>query len=212
MNAKPFVKRLVKQLAWALGFRRTFGNYGVERQDHLGGYWKGGDPNTYCPELWQTFVRDYAITSVIDVGCGEGYSTKYFSDLGLTALGVEGGALAIKNSIVPHLTVHHDYTKGPYVPKQRFDMVWCCEFVEHVEERFVGNFLATFANAKYCLMTHAFPGQTGYHHVNCQTPDYWIGRLAAVGFRHDEAVTNRLRGLTTAEHVTRSLLFFEKRA
>jgi Methyltransferase domain len=147
---------------------------------------------------------------VIDLGCGEGHSTKYFSELGLEVLGVEGGALAIKNSVVPQAVVKHDYTKGPYVPRRLFDMVWCCEFVEHVEGRFVGNFLATFACAKYCLITHAFPGQAGYHHVNCQTSEYWIERLAEVGFRHDEALSHWLRGLTPAQHVARSLLFFEK--
>jgi hypothetical protein len=211
MSVKKTAKRLAKELAWSMGFRRAFGNYGVERQEHLGGYWKGGDPNTFCPDLWRTFVKDYAITSVIDVGCGEGHSTKYFSELGVTARGVEGGALAIKNSVVPHLVVHHDYTKGPYVPDRPFDLAWCCEFVEHVDERFVPNFLATFASARYCLMTHAFPGQTGYHHVNCQPTQYWIDRLAGFGFEHDAAVTERLRSLTTAPHVVRSLLFFERR-
>jgi Methyltransferase domain len=212
MSATRAIKQLVKQIAWTLGVRRKYGNYGVERQNHLGGYWKGGDPNTFCPELWQSVVKEYGVTSVIDVGCGEGHSTKFFSELGLTARGIEGGALAFKHSVVPHLTVRHDYTKGPYVPDREFDLVWCCEFVEHVEERYVANFLATFSVARYCLMTHAFPGQTGYHHVNCQPAEYWIARLAAVGFRYDEAVTARLRSLTTAKHVTRSLLFFEKGA
>src|SRR5262249_45638552 len=164
----------------------------------------------WCPEVWDAVVKKYGVKSVVDVGCGEGYSTRYFKDLGLDVLGVEGGKEAIRLSSVPHLIVHHDYTKGPFVPPSRRDLVWCCEFVEHVEERFVPNFLATFDVARYCLMTHAFPGQVGYHHVNCQLPEYWIGQMNTIGFVHDPQATEHFRGLTQAKHVNRSLLFFKK--
>ena len=206
------VPHLLKRLAWAIGIRPSYGNYGVESRPYLGGYWKGGDPNTMCPELWEAFVRRYQIKSVIDVGCGEGYSTKYFHDLGVEVTGLEGGKLAIAASPVPELIVQHDFTKGPWVPPKPVDLIWCCEFVEHVEERFVPNFLATFAAGRYCLMTHAFPGQEGFHHVNCQPPEYWINRLAAIGFVYDETATLELRQMTQAKHVARSLLYFERRS
>jgi hypothetical protein len=41
----------------------------------------------------------------------------------------------------------HDYTQGPFRKRQKFDLCWCCEFVEHVEEEYVSNFLATFQMA-----------------------------------------------------------------
>jgi SAM-dependent methyltransferase len=204
------VKQVLKNVAWKLGFRPSYGNYGVEREAHLGGYWRGGDPHSWCPELWDAAIERYGIKSVVDVGCGEGHSTKYFHDRGLRVLGVEGGEEAIRNNRVPHLVVKHDYTKGPYVPDAPYDLVWCCEFVEHVEERFVDNFLATFAAARYCLMTHGLPGQDGYHHVNLQPSEYWIQRLASVGFQHNAADTESLRATTAAKHVSRTLLFFQK--
>jgi len=204
------LKRTLRKLAWMAGIRRSYGKYGVERQEHLGGYWQGGDPNTHCPELWTTVVREYVIKSAIDVGCGEGYSTRFLSDLGVDVLGIEGGKQAIKNSPVAHLIVRHDYTKGAYIPRAGVDLIWCCEFVEHVEERFLGNFLATFAAGRFCLMTHAFPGQEGFHHVNCQPSEYWIEKLASIGFTHDPVGTDRFRALTEAKHVKRSLLFFHK--
>ena len=205
------LKPLVKKIARVFGYRPSYGNYGVERQEHLGGYWKGGDPHTWCPDLWSAVVKEFGIRSVLDVGCGQGFSTQFFKELGVDVTGIEGGKEAIKTSPVAELIVHHDYTKGPFHPKQPADLVWCCEFVEHVEPEYVENFLATFAAGRYCLMTHAFPGQEGFHHVNCQPPEYWIQKLASVGFTHDPAVTDRLRLLADhAKHVRRSLLFFRK--
>lgn len=205
------LKALAKKVARTLGYRPSYGNYGIERQEHLGGYWKGGDPHTWCPDLWSSVVKEFGIRSVIDVGCGQGFSTQFFKELGVEVTGVEGGNEAIETSPVAQLIVHHDYTKGPFRPTQAADLIWCCEFVEHVEERYVENFLATFAAGRYCLMTHAFPGQTGFHHVNLQPPEYWIQKLASVGFTHDPEVTERLRLLARdAKHVSRSLLFFSK--
>lgn len=187
--------------------------YGIEKEPHLGGYivrlTDHGDPNTYATEVWDWMVQS-GIRSVIDVGCGEGHSTRYFLDRGLDALGIEGGENAYKNSPVRHRLVLHDYTKGPFVTPKQYDAVWSCEFVEHVEERYVGNFLATFDCAKRVFMTHAVPGQAGYHHVNCRPADYWIGKMAERGFVCDHEQSLRLRKMTDKMHVTNTLLVFDK--
>jgi len=183
-------------------------SYGEDSSSHLGGYWIGGDPNTWCPEVWERIIDDKELRSVLDVGCGEGWSTAFFADPGIVALGVEGAESAITRSPVPNLVLRHDYTTEPFIPHMPFDLVWCCEFVEHVEERFSANFMATFSMARWVAMTHAFPGQPGYHHVNCQSTSYWINRMDADGFRFDEKYSLSLRGLTRAMHVCRSLPFF----
>ena len=81
--------------------------YGIETESHLGGYIVGltnhGDPNTYATEVWD-WMYDNGIRSVIDVGCGEGHSTKYFLDKGIRAIGIEGGKNAYENSpVINHL-------------------------------------------------------------------------------------------------------------
>lgn len=143
--------------------------------DHLGGYIHGGDPETFYPDLWATAVRDYAAKSVIDIGCGEGHSLDVFTDLGCSAVGVEG--IAMRDARI----IRHDYTTGAfrYPP---VDLAWSAEFVEHVEERYLPNFLVTFQAARVILMTHAIPNQIGYHHVNCRTGDYWCGVMASAGY------------------------------
>ena len=190
----------------------------VER-GHLGGYVAGGDPATFYPELWTWLVKDYGIRSVVDVGCGEGHAVIYFESLGIDTIGIDG--IAQEHPRV----LQHDYTEGRYRHSflrdgpegpwrdDRCDLIWCCEFVEHIEERFIPNFLWTFSSAKLVLMTHAGPGQVGYHHVNCQEANYWIGVMAAIGFSFDAELTARTRTIAGANteignHYRRSGLAF----
>jgi hypothetical protein len=160
---------------------------------HLGGYVEGGDPATQYPDMWAVLVETLGIESVIDVGCGDGVALRCFRGLGCRVMGVDG----IPQDDPDIIT--HDYTVGPAdmyaTGNADFDLAWSCEFVEHVEERYVPNFLATFACARYVLMTHAEPGQQGYHHVNCQPADYWKGALAAIGYQYDETLTSKARRL-----------------
>jgi SAM-dependent methyltransferase len=156
---------------------------------HLGGYIIGGDGATQFPELWAWLVEQQGIGSVLDIGCGEGHALRDFRDLGCYVVGVDGVPQ-------PDPDIHlHDYTTGPWMEQigLEFDLVWSCEFVEHVEERYVSNFLVNFQQAGLVLMTHASPGQQGYHHVNCRTMEYWEGVMAAVGYRLDWEFTQKCR-------------------
>lgn len=182
---------------------------------HLGGYVAGGDPATYYPELWTWLVQGYGVQSVLDVGCGDGVAVRYFSDvLGIEAHGVDG--VPQKDARISR----HDYaTEGTFFGGARnggyADLVWSCEFVEHVEEQFVPNFLDSFRIAPLVLMTHAEPGQGGYHHVNCQMPSYWIGAMAAIGFKLDGELTDHTRQLAAWNenpwnHYRRSGLAFRR--
>jgi len=182
--------------------------FGIEQHPHLGGYIVGGDYHTYSTKVWDWMIND-GIKSVLDVGCGEGHSTKYFYDHGCDVLGIEGGINAWNNSIIKDKIVLHDFTIGPYYPNKTYEAVWCCEFVEHIEEKYIDNFLITFQYANKIFMTHADIGQGGYHHVNCQNSKYWIDKLELIGFKYNEKISHHLRNLTDKIH-TKRLLCFEK--
>lgn len=185
---------------------------------HLGGYIKStlehphGDPCTWCPAVWDWVIRVFRPQLVLDVGCGEGHALRYFLDREVPALGVEGMALARDAGIVDRDRILlHDFTTGPapIVIVRPIDVVWSCEFVEHVDEQYAENFLQVFACAQEAvLMTHAFPGQAGYHHVNCQPPEYWITRIKRHGFRYSQAFTAVSRSLAAGTHWERSGLVF----
>lgn len=177
---------------------------------HLGGYRVGGDEATTYPDLWTWLVNDLKVESVIDVGCGDGQAVNFFEPLlPGSVLGVDG--VPQKQSNI----VEQDYTKGMlfFGKVDQYDLCWSVEFVEHVEERFIPNFLNTFKCAKYILMTHAMPGQQGKHHVNCKTPTYWCGVMAAIGYTLDEELTMKTRELAALNtspynHFKRSGLAF----
>jgi len=157
---------------------------------HLGGYVKGGDAATYYPGLWTWLVKGYGVQSVLDIGCGEGHALDYFLKLDCHALGVDGVP-----QDHPRIITHDYVTNGELTFDREFDLCWCCEFVEHVEEQYMLNYLQSFTYCSMVLLTHALPGQQGHHHVNCRTSDYWRGAMAATGFEYDVDFTDACRKL-----------------
>lgn len=174
---------------------------------HIGGYIAGGDPDTYCPDLWRWLVAEHLVRWVLDVGCGEGQAVDFFHSVGATAIGVDG-----VEQDSPWI-VQHDYTTGPLAGLAQYDLVWACEFVEHVDEAFVPNFLDSFAHAPLVMFSHALPGQPGWHHVNCRMAGYWIDRMQAIGYLIDLDLTDEARALCPpGNYFGRTGLAFRKAA
>lgn len=129
------------------------------------------------------------IESMIDVGCGKmgmfpiacGFKIKY--------TGIDGDPnLNHKSNFVSH-----DYKNGPCVLDQKYDLGWSVEFVEHVDQQYLNNFMDSFKRCKYVCITHALPGKVGHHHVNCQPSEYWINVFADNGFEYSEAHTKEIK-------------------
>ena len=170
-------------------------DYSREAKPYLGGALKTdmmfGDKGTWGQVLWDVLIKDFNIKSVADIGCGFGYSTLYFHKRGLDAIGIEGGPNTIKNAVYDNI-IQNDYTKSSILESD-VDLIWCCEFVEHVEEQYSHFFLEDFKKGKYIAMTFADIDQEGYHHVNCQHQEYWIEKIEALGYTFDNQYTEKLR-------------------
>jgi glycosyltransferase involved in cell wall biosynthesis len=187
---------------------------------HLGGCvtadadFPHGDPGTYAPQVWQYLKNRFLVHSVLDVGCGEGHSLKWFLEHGVSGRGIEGLPGAIAASPVRHKIFWHDYQLGPYwqplMREPRFDLIWSCEFVEHVDESFVDNFLADFARGEVIAMTHAVPGQGGWHHVNCQDSNYWIDRITKLGYQFELQATQESRDIDSTGYWGKTGLVFSR--
>lgn len=180
-------------------------------EDHLGGFYIGGDKLSHCPEMFKHLVEKFDIKSVLDVGCGMGYQMQEFMKYCDEVVGIDGSEYVSTNSVIKEKIFQHDFNIGELETEDRFDLCWCCEFVEHVGEEFRDNFLSSFAFCKYVAMTHAVPGQGGHHHVNCQPREYWIEHMARFGFEFDEEITNELKELAgEGTHYYSTGLFFRK--
>lgn len=162
-------------------------------EGHLGGCGIEGDTATHHPIMWKHLISKFKINSVLDVGCGFGYSLNFFKELGCEILGVEGSEKVIELSPLKENIVHVDYTQKDFVPDKVYDLCWSCEFVEHVSEEFVPRFISTFKQSKFLAMTFAAVGQGGHHHVNENSQEYWIKQLENKGFKFEKETTEELR-------------------
>ena len=158
--------------------------------EHLGGHCN----RTHLDEgVLDFLIQNYHISSMLDVGCATGGMVELAKSKGLRAHGIEGDHTI--NFVDPTAITVHDFTTGPALISDSFDLVWCCAFVEHVEERFVENFMAAFRLGKIVIMTYyELPG---HHHVNLKPPSYWISVMHQNGFTHDFDLTQQIRTHTT---------------
>lgn len=175
-----------------------------------------GDPATYTPVTWEYMINTMKPASILDVGCGFGYSTEFFLSKFVEVLGIEGSKL-VHEKISPSIqdrVVIHDFSGGPMKPAKRYDLAWCCEVLEHIDPENVDHILDTLCFADKIVLTHALPGQGGHHHVNCQLPSYWIKRFAERDYSLDAVSTKAIRTLSSFErpdsHLGRTGLVFRK--
>ena len=158
---------------------------------HLGGNIREGDAFTFAPSVWDYLIKRFAVKSVLDLGAGLGYSSHYFHNAGLQVIAVDGLLSNVRNAMFPETLV--DLTVSSVTC--RVDLVHCQELVEHIDERYVENLLKSLTCGKFIVMTHALPGQGGYHHVNEQPTEYWIEHLLSYNCEVLVEDTNRVRAL-----------------
>ena len=170
---------------------------------HLGGH--RNITHLDCGTL--TFLKEtFSIKTMLDVGCGTGGMVDLANNIGIVSVGIDGDINQKKESIIIH-----DFTTSKLILEKTFDLGWSVEFVEHVDARFIDNFMNIFEKCKYVCMTHAPEGKGGYHHVNCQNSKYWVETFGKHQFVLNEDITTQIRKVSTMkrEFMRNTGLFFE---
>jgi SAM-dependent methyltransferase len=177
-----------------------------EIKSHLGGH--QNRTNIDVP-VFDFIATTYDVKHMVDIGCGPGGMKELAEKFQIEWFGIDGDESIITNS---QNTLCHDFTTGVLDLNKNFDLAWSVEFLEHVEEQFIPNFMPVFSQAKYALVTAALPGSPGHHHVNCQTNDYWIKIFQANGFTFLEKETIYLRSISemTKSFFKKTGMFFVK--
>jgi len=119
------------------------------------------DPVLIVPDVWEGLIAEYHPRTVLDVGCGYGHAVAWFLHHGIYAFGLDGYPPAIEKSMAPKYVALHDFAVGPTGGRLTYDLCWCAEFVEHVEEQYIPNYAECFTRCNILAMTHAIPGQPG---------------------------------------------------
>ena len=136
-------------------------------------------------------IESFSVKSMVDIGCGPGGMEKLALDRNIFWQGIDGDPKMNRNSVISH-----DFSLGPLkIPA--FDLGWSVEFVEHVEEKYLPNFMSTFNSCRSVFITHAPPKKSGHHHVNCQLASYWIEVFEDWGFIFKEEMTSIVRSKST---------------
>ena len=205
--------------------RGANGIYGGEAdKPHLGGFVdvsvQGGfDRDGLSPRLWRYMLSNWTVHSVIDVGCGRGATSLWFHLQDARVRCVEGSSEAVRQSLLPRsIITQHDFTAGPYIPDETYDMAWSVEFLEHVRSDKMNNYIATLRKARaptgYRPGPHPIPRAAahmrtwrmqaalvvvsasiwgGYHHVEVHPQSWWIRKLETLGFRYSASLTADVR-------------------
>jgi len=137
----------------------------------------------HCNKTWDDhgalkfMVENYGVKSMIDVGCGPGGQVKNGKKLGIISVGVDGD-----KDVNPDVLV--DFRKEPYIPEQSFDLGWSVEFLEHVHEDYMDNYMSIFKKCKYVICTAS--QVVSKAHVNCKPLDWWKEKFSDAGFWHSD--------------------------
>lgn len=160
--------------------------------------------NNYDPRFYDT-IRDGCCASaaavaplvfdlvqpstVIDVGCGQGWWALAFAELGAEVVGIDGSY--VTGSPLEQRFIPHDLSRPlPTHLAGRFDLAVSLEVAEHLPRARAASFVHELTElAPVVLFSAAIPGQGGTGHVNEQWPSYWAELFEANGY----LVTGALR-------------------
>jgi len=135
-------------------------------EEHLGGH----NGKTHLDRGTLEWAKaTFSIQSMIDVGCGPGGMVELANNIGIKATGIDGDYTLDRYDNSKFII--HDFTKGPVPITENYDLAWSAEFVEHVYEEYIPNYVQAMQQAKYLIMTYAPIGHGGYHHVNENTQE-----------------------------------------
>ena len=161
-------------------------------EPHLGGHQNKTHLDNGALE-W--LIKTFDAKSFLDIGCGPGGMVELAKSKGLLVKGIDGD-YTLKRPNETDYTLH-EFTKAPLIPYFEYDLGWSVEFVEHVEEKYIPNYMPCFQSCNTVVITYAPPGWEGHHHVNLKDEDYWIQTFATNGLKHNAEMTHQLRQHST---------------
>lgn len=142
-------------------------------------------------------IARFGIKSFLDIGCGPGGMVRKAMELGLDATGIDGDATL---DFIGLNVIIHDFYAGPPPLTREYDLGWCVEFLEHIDEKYLPNVIEAFRHCKYLVCTASQVKGKNRYHVNVHTTPWWIMKMQDNGFRDDSNVNGALKVASTMGH------------
>jgi len=159
---------------------------------HLGGH---GNKTHIDEGVFNFMITKFTVNSLLDIGCGPGGIVEYALNKGIKAIGVDGDFTL--DRVAP--CIIHDYTTGPLDHQDiYYDFGWSVEFLEHVEEKYIPNFMNSFQHCRRVILT-ASDNPRPKCHVNPQLPSYWIKVFTDYGFKYNHSVSEYIKKASTLD-------------
>lgn len=143
----------------------------------------------FYSNMWAYFNDTLAIRSVLDVGAGNGLSTRLLRDkFGWHATGIDGDHSNVNDDVK-----FHDFATGAFIPDRIYDLCWSCFVLEHIDFQILASAMKTFSFCRYSAVAIGM-NHGGTHHVSIHpwTP-WWDNLFEWVGFQVDESLTSLMR-------------------
>lgn len=133
------------------------------------------------------------VTSVLDVGCGQGAWLEVWREHGARVVGVDGDYVRADQLLIDAEDFVPFDLGGRLDLERRFDLVQSLEVAEHLPEAHAEAFVDNLVrHGDVVLFSAAAPGQGGTQHINEQPPAWWRQRFADRGFRVLDPFRRRL--------------------
>lgn len=178
---------------------------------HDHGYWLSEDDvkvHMWDKSLNHAIMQAYDVSSIVDIGCGDGRYTRFFLDHGIFCVGYDGSPLT------PQITQGQCMVRDFSMPVDigQFDLVLSLEVGEHIPKQYEQTFISNICKAsrEYLCMSWAVEGQGGTGHVNCQNNIYVINNIEMRGFTFDGVLSANLRNHSTFPWFHNTILCFER--
>ncbi len=129
-------------------------------------------------------LQHWAISSILDVGCGQGAWLSVWKRLGVNdIMGIDGDYVSQTSLLIPPdsfkpTDLAHGFTLG-----RRFDLVQCLEVAEHLPLPSSAILVDSLVEHGDIVLFSAAPkGQGGDHHINEQDYEFWRCQFARHGY------------------------------
>lgn len=150
---------------------------------------------------------------VLDIGCANGDLVKHCNFYcNSEAYGIDGDYYAINfysDTAIRKNLICHDYTNGRSNFNKKVDLVISIDFLEHVEEKYIDNYMKDFSLGKLIIIHTPPKGTKGWHHVNTNDKYYWIETFKKYNLIFDEKLTDLVRNISEYYN-PRDMMYIEK--